>query len=466
MLTSEKSQLLQAFLGGLPETLAARLAKAVEIDRLTDGAVLPHDVILDGLRPALRRSENLPRTPTPLRLFCRPFEDLLTSSTRKEKQKGRIARSSVISVWNWISKVLLPSESAAYAQNIKALLLQFKLDDARMRACEFWALASEAIRNALATEAGRKAARGILNGDMVTADAAEIALLINVAPKMLEIQDLLPKPAPALADDLLWKLRDIHDGLVNTNLDAAPYVAVVAMNRLARPWEALRLPLMVSRQTQDTLIANTDMGLVGELLFMDLDSLSSGIHGTRHPNFDREKLLSEVKSFAELSAAVVKEIEVRRDGKWGQRLLKDRSAVGNVMDGFMDRAEKAVAEGLPMQKSGSFSGGPKSPDFSRPVDPDKHERALRYVKLVVGCRSFAAAGSFGAKQKDALEECMNYLRRYNEDMVKELRTAQGQRREIVEQQFALATDLTALLFSEEEADLLRRRGRAALTAAA
>jgi hypothetical protein len=158
----------------------------------------------------------------------------------------------------------------------------------------------------------------------------------------------------------------------------------------------------------------------------------------------------------------VKEIEVRRDGKWGQRLLKDRAAVGNVMDSFMDRAEKELSAALPI-KGGN---GPKAPDFSKAVDPEKHESALRYIKLVTGCRSFAAAGSFAAKQKDAQDACVGYLRRYNEDLVKELRTADGPRRAIVEQQFTLAATLTALLFSEEEAELLRRRARAAQSAAA
>jgi signal transduction histidine kinase len=61
------------------------------------------------------------------------------------------------------------------------------------------------------------------------------------------------------------------------------------------------------------------------------------------------------------------------------------------------------AAALPLQKSG-FSGGPKMPDFSRPVDPDKTERALRYAHLVIGCKPFAVAGSFGASVKKAEEE--------------------------------------------------------------
>ena len=79
----DKAGLLKAFLGGLPGQAAARLAMAVEVDRLMDGHVLPHDDILEGLRPVLRR-ENYERTPTPLRLFCRPFQDLLTCAPRKE----------------------------------------------------------------------------------------------------------------------------------------------------------------------------------------------------------------------------------------------------------------------------------------------------------------------------------------------------------------------------------------------
>ena len=86
---------------------------AVEVDRLMDGRTLPHDDIMEGLRPVLRR-ENYDRTPTPLRLFCRPFQDLLTCMPRKVKQKGCIARGTLVPAWNWLSQTLLPAETAGY----------------------------------------------------------------------------------------------------------------------------------------------------------------------------------------------------------------------------------------------------------------------------------------------------------------------------------------------------------------
>jgi hypothetical protein len=200
------------------------------------------------------------------------------------------------------------------------------------------------------------------------------------------------------------------------------------------------------------------MGLVGEILFGRLDTLKANILAARHPVFDVETLLTQARQFAELSSTIVKEIAVRRDGDWGQRLLADRVAVGEAMEKLMERAPKELAAALPMQR-----GTGKSADFSRAADAEKRDLALRYVRLVAGCRNFAAAASCAARQKDVAEELCAWLRRYNEDVVKALRVPQTAA--VAEVQFQLAAEITALLFSAEEAELLRRRGKAAQSAA-
>jgi hypothetical protein len=463
MLTPEKAEMLQSFLGSLPERAAARLAKAVEVDRLSGGAGLPHDLILEGLRPVLRQGGTGQRTPDPLRLFCLPFEDLLFDGARKEKQKGRILRSSIAPVWTWLGQTLISEEIRSYREEIKSLVLAYKLEAALECASKFWPVAGDALRMALAQDG--KSARVALGGDLVLGDAEDIALLLSAGPAMVEVRQLLPKPAPALTDELLWSLRRIYDRVIESVLDAAPYVPVVAMGRLAKPWEALKLALLVTHQTQDTLISSTDMGLVGDILFNRLEECRSAIHATRHPNFVVGVLLENLAGFTEISSAIVKEVEILRRGKWGQRLLKDRAAVGAVMDGFMERAPKEIAAALPTQKMG-FTGSSRVSDFSRSADPERVERALRYARLIDGCRRLAVPGSFGAKFQDAVDEATLTLRGYNEDVVKELRAPAGPHRAVAECQFELVAELTALLFSAEEAEFLRRRGKAALSSAA
>jgi hypothetical protein len=126
----------------------------------------------------------------------------------------------------------------------------------------------------------------------------------------------------------------------------------------------------------------------------------------------------------------------------------------------MERAPKEIAGGLPTHKA-SYSGGARVPDFARLPDAEKVERALRYARVMAGTKHLAVAGSFGAKHTNALEECQQFLRSYSEDTLKELRTAEGERRENVERQFQLLMELTALLFDENELEFLRRRGKAA-----
>ena len=149
MMSPDKTGLLKAFLGGLPGHVAARLAQAVEMDRLMDGAVLPHEEILLGLRPVLRQAHP-DRTPTPLRLFCAPVQDLLSSEPRKEKQKAVIARSSILPVWTWLGGTLLAAETAAYVGDVRALILARKTDAMAARVQAFCMLAADAIFGALA----------------------------------------------------------------------------------------------------------------------------------------------------------------------------------------------------------------------------------------------------------------------------------------------------------------------------
>lgn len=458
MISPEKSLLLQTFLGSLPRDMAARLASAVELDRLADGSNLPHDLILEGLRPVLRGDDLRRRTPTPLRLFCRPFEDLLVNVPRKEKQKGRIMRAHVVPIWHWVSQKLIPAESKEYAAEIRTMALMGRHNQTLTRAERFWPVAGAAMVEAL--KKNRKAVVTAVQGELAADDAMDIALVLLVGSAIMQVQALLPKPTATLSEELLWGLRRIFDSVTETNVDSAPFVSVVAMRRLVKPWEALKLALSVARQSHDALISSTDMGLAGDVLFTDMEACRDAIMAIRQPHFEVDALISQLATFTEISSAIVKEVEILRQGRWGQRLLKDRSAVGNVMESFMEKAPKEIAGALPTQKAG-YSGGPRIPDLNRLVDPDKSERAMRYAQVLAQTKLLAVPGSFGAKHQNAVDDACLYVRSYSEDLLKELRSAEGTRREIVERQFMLSLQLTSLLFDESEAEFLRRRGKAA-----
>lgn len=459
VLTTDKQVLLSGFLGQLPEHIAARLAKAVEVDRLTGGTGLPHEDILRALRPQLRHTPAPQRMPTPLRLFCRPFEDILVDPDRKTKQKGRIARSSIDPVWSWLASELMPERHRQLTGAIREAIVRERVEDIESHVAELWKDASAALKSALSSEKQKTAAAGKLGGTMAVEDAVEIGLLIGAAEEVSALQDRLPKPIDNLNEDDVAFLRDAFDRLTVSAPDLAPYIPLIAMGRLERPWEALRLAAVVSRKATDTVIANTDIGFVGELLFADLDVYTQRIQSVRPMDFDPDLLLASLGGFAELSSGIVKELGIRRDGKWGQRLTKDRASVAQIMDGLLERAPKEIMGGLPAAKVGGFAKGPKPLDVTRTPDPERVSRALRYAQLLIHGRPFSMAASFSAKLNEATEEIVRDLRSYAEDLLREVRAAAPEAKSVVDKHFAHLLELCKLVLGEEEADFLRRRSR-------
>ena len=460
MLSSDKQQLLSGFLCTLPPPVASRLAKAVEVDRLTGGRGLPHEVILGVLRPQLRQIAPPSRMPTPQRFFCQPFEDFLIEHPRSAKQKGRIARSSIEPVWNWLANELMPERHRELTDAIRDAILYSRLSDIERRAAELWDESAAALEPALADEKRMAVAARKLGGVAVAEDAAEIALILRGAREIGKLQNRLPKPIVSIADEDLSFLYDAYDRLTATDPDLAPYVPLVVLGRLERPWEVLRVAAALTRQKSDTLIAATDLSVLGDLLFSDLDVYVKKIQAVRAVDFVSESVLHDLACFAELSSGMVKELGIRREGKWGHSLAKDRVAVASVMEGLLERAPREIIAALPLAKVGGFGKVPRPLDLSRPHDSERSANAKRYAHLMVHSRPFAAVTAFNAKLNEAFEETADALRSCSEDLVRELRAATtAETRAHLEAHFMPMLELCALVLGEEEATLIHRRAR-------
>ena len=216
----------------------------------------------------------------------------------------------------------------------------------------------------------------------------------------------------------------------------------------------------LTRKSTDTLISNTDLAVVGDLLFSDLDVYVKKIQAVRAVDFESEAVLHDLASFAELSSGMVKELGLRRDGKWGQSLAKDRGAVARCHGGSAGEG----AEGNPRRAAAEprwvVSGRDQGRWIFRALTiRNAAANAMRYAHLMVHSRPFAVAAAFSAKLNEAFDETANALRTYGEEMLRELRAATGETRANIDAHFEPMLELCALVLGEEETTLLRRRAR-------
>lgn len=462
MLSEQKLLALRSFLGILPGGSATQLARMVEIDRLNDGS-LPHDAILEFLRPALRQHSNRVRVPSPVRHFCLPFEDLLFSGPRVVKRQGAIARAVIQPLWHWLERDLLAQEMAEYIASFKAAVTAEDTETCDQLAAGLWQLSGQAISAALA--AGPDALHPALHNDAALAeDAREIALLLLGGRFVSEVRTQFPIPAPAPDEEKMIAFKAIYNRAADAMPDLAPYLPVVAMGRLEKPWQALRLVGWVTNRRKETMLAATDMGLAGELLFGRMEDALSIIRGMTQTDFDPDTLIDSLTEFTLLSGAIPKEIDILRSGAWGKRLLANRATISAIMEGYMERALQEIAAAIPL-KSSSIGVQTLVPHFGRAIDDKVISRACRYAKLLAGCRYLAGPAAFVVKYTEASNAAVDMLCFYNEAMLGELRDPQWPDRVQVERQFATAMEISRHLLGAEEASLFHRRGTIARAAA-
>jgi hypothetical protein len=129
------------------------------------------------------------------------------------------------------------------------------------------------------------------------------------------------------------------------------------------------------------------------------------------------------------------------------------------MEDLLERAPKEILGALPAIKIGGFGKGQKPLDLTRPPDASRVARALRYAKLAMRARPYAAAGAFSARLNETLDEISAALRAAAEDILRELRAATPDARLAVEQHFATVLALCAQVLGETETNFLRRRAR-------
>lgn len=456
VLSDEKKLALQSLLSILPGREAFRLAKVIEIDQLHGGG-LPHTMLLDYLRPALRNYGVRQRTPSPLRSFCMPFEDLLFSGPRRQKQKGMICRSAILPLWNWLGRDVQPDAQAEYIRDFKTLADQEDFAGCETLATAYRERAASAVAVALAEDPEK--AEAYFNNDFIFADVSDMVTVLDGSTYAMAVRALFIPPSPAPDDGRLSRFRRIFDTAEENHSRVAPYLPVVAMGRLEKPWHAIRLVRYVTYQHRETKLAQTDVGLTGDVLLARMENAMADIYGQSRtlPDFDPEILLDRLTTFTLLSNAITREVDILRSGQWGQRLLSNRSAISSIMEGYMDRAFKQISGAIPM-KSMSYGPDTMVPKFAREVSDAQASCASHYAQLLAGCQYLASAAAFGVKYSEVLSAVTGMLCFYNDALLRELKNRSWPNEAQVHRQFSIAVDLTRFLLGNEEAALLQRRG--------
>ncbi len=470
MMTEQQTsirQKLASYLAQLPQPTALKLASGLERERLRGTANLPYEMILAGLRPLLASFKGArPGMPDALRQFCRPFEDLLVDRDDNGARQGRISRASVMRVWSWLEQDLMPDT----LPDLKARIAEHTLknDDVALNAAVSVMHASTAaaiqaaLNEARQDAARRKQVEKRLGGETGFEDACEIADVLSVAPVMLELQAALPKQIVDFDEGMVAALKELYERVEETSPSNALYLAFAVTGRLSEPSQILRFVRKVAHQRDDKVISRCELAIFGEQLLSDMEKIARRCEALRPGHADLDELLEDVRRFAHLSKGFTAEIDLHRNGEWGQRLLSARGRLSAAISQEMSRFETELVRALPFHQFGQYGrGGPMRPDLGKAPDRSRLDRVAACLRFVSGVTPICEPLGAQSHCRSIRQQIETYLASYEDRLLEELRVSQGTSRANAGDFLEAAARLHETLGEDRQAEVLRRRGQVA-----
>lgn len=457
-----KKDKLEAFLGQIRDHDLEKLVTAVELDRLGGGDVLPHETLLDAMRPALRENPSHSRIPTPERLFCVAFEDLINALPDRRKQAGRISRASIRPMWNWLKSHLLAKDLPGIETEVSALITSDKMDEVRTIICELQMAAGQVMRSEMDrvvhNETEFKELCNQLGGESIVADIRDMAMCLEVADWISEIQQRFERPLLGFSESDVRTFHEIYQKFRSEAPEHSQLALLVLMGRMARPWEILSLISTLEGDFEDFTIAPEDQAAVNELLLDDLDITGISLVGLRPEDVDDKELLENLNLFVQITGGVLRGVGLQRDEGRGQRFKTTRDAVAQQMGAFVEAMPGLILKSLPVKKTGGYGVRiPRVPDTSVSPDVDAVNVSVEMTKLFAELRFYADQTGFAAAYSRAAKEFDHSYELFKNDILDHIRATSGIERQNAEAFAEVLAQIGEEYRGSVEADMIRRR---------
>ncbi|MDF1792157.1 MAG: hypothetical protein P1U88_09625 [Thalassobaculaceae bacterium] len=437
----------------IPEAEFEKLVAALELRRLRPSQHAVSVAMLSQIRPRLRLIRP-PRRLTPMRIFCRPFEDLLYNPNTPRKALGRIPRSALKPIWSETEKLL---GEAGLSPMLAAIKTLDPSDAAAVDAAAdpFWQAAYAALkgfRDASTKEKGGRAKlQEQLGGPEILASLDDIVTALAIAGPITEMRRNLPPPPIAEIDN--QSLSHVVAGLTKTAVidrDGLPIIVLSLMARLASP---AMLPALIERLIDEGAgdLIKSMGGQVGEAVASQQEDRIIDIRTEAEQNKDdpitvARSLGNELKTL---------EREAKAAGGGGRGVARQIERVKAEL-GRLAR-ETVVAGAAPKAVAAIDALG--APTDNATTSRDQFRAVEDQIVSLRLCKQYAGDVGLDDEISSAMKTIGSKLSEKSTDLLKRLESNDV---DVSSVDLFCTVRLVELVEGSEKADKLREKGMAAL----
>jgi hypothetical protein len=457
-MSQTSTERLRAYLTQLSPQSQALLMREFEraVDRGEETTVATF--VLEQLRKVVRGADDeaRPRSDNPARLLFRPLEPFLIEGNVPIRA-GQIRRASLLPVWQWLAHEGAPEPAREFEAALSSGPENGTSPAIETAARKFQLAAAEALLAVAAPAPGtdsRRALARIGPADVIE-DLPSIARLLQVREAVETLNSRLPSYMRVFNDT---QIEPVVDALNVPSLQIPqllPFALSLVMQRLAAPWQIIRLAIRMAASDDEMRVASTPYGIAVTIALHDLYCLAATLRvDIKRGRFG--EVAEHLKTLHDGVRGLRTELDLRNDSVWGRQLASIRSDVSSALQSEIDSVPGRVRRLLRQRSDKDIAAAAQ-------INPGDVDETTALIEFVAVCRTYAGELAINEVTMRTYSDLQHYVEQSTEALVQSLRGAEGKARAYRQMQVAAAIRFCDVLFGADYASLMSRAAENAVT---
>ena len=323
-------QFLRELSPGARSLLIGELERSVLRGEDVSGA----DLVLQELRRIVREQrDGSLRIEDSAQLLFKPLEPFLVDDRGDHHHPGRVARSSLEPLWNWIQRDLLPDASDLAADVSEAMNAGDKVRTERLARIFQDRVAAAIEVNMSAAADDSKILRRILQ-QIGTPRAGEELTAFKCALKgrdvLASLSARLPLQIGNLANDQLDECKALIESAAARDGELFLYALLTVMNRMAAPWQLIRLGVKAAGSDTAARVAGSHYGVAVNIVLAELERMVAELRDDLRSG-QGIAVGALLKTIHDSARGLRTELELPVDSTWGRALAAQRTQISELL---------------------------------------------------------------------------------------------------------------------------------------
>jgi hypothetical protein len=412
--------------------------------------------VLEQLRKIVRGADDeaRPRTDNPARLLFRPLEPLLIENNVPARP-GQIRRTTLLPVWQWLAREGAPQLAENFETAVSRGPENGTSPEIEAAARKLQSAAADALLAVAASGADNRRALARIGPPDVVEDLLAIAYVLQAREAVDALNGRLPSYMRVFNE------AHIESTIAALNVPSLqtpqllPFALSLVVQRLAAPWQIIRLAIRMAASDDEMRVASTPYGIAVTIALHDLSCLAATLRADiRRGRFS--EVAEHLKTLHDGVRGLRTELDLRNDSAWGRQLASIRADIAGAVQSEIDSVPGRVRRLLRQRSDKDIAAGAQ-------FNSGDVDETTALIEFVAVCRTYAGELAINEVTMRTYSDLQHYVEQSTEALVQSLRASEGRARAYRQMQAAAAIRFCDVLFGADYASLMSRAAENAVT---